>query len=105
MTVPGSYQEQFTVTAGRLDDAAREAFANGQCHSFARAMTTATGWPMAVLVKLECCIDPDLAATALLSKTCAPANWLTWPWFGRTALSSTSTAHMLPRPCPARKSS
>ncbi|MDX2545920.1 hypothetical protein ACOT81_38320 [Streptomyces sp. WI04-05B] len=59
MTVPGSYQEQFTVTAGRLDDAARE----------------------------------------------ASANWLNWPWFGRTALSSTSTAHMLPRPCPARKGS
>ncbi|MGW0757105.1 hypothetical protein ACWD1Y_11555 [Streptomyces sp. NPDC002814] len=59
VTVRGQWHKQFTVTTGRLDDAARKAFSNGQCHALARALSDATGWPMAVLVEPECKFDPD----------------------------------------------
>ncbi|MGW0562866.1 hypothetical protein ACWDZ4_20160 [Streptomyces sp. NPDC003016] len=59
VTVPGQWHKRFTVTTGRLDDAARKAFTNGQCQAMARALADATGWPMAVLVEPECKFDPD----------------------------------------------
>ncbi|MFI5859300.1 hypothetical protein [Streptomyces parvulus] len=59
MTVPGQWHKRLTVTTGQLDDAAREAFTSGQCHAMARALSEATGWPMAVLVEPECSYDPD----------------------------------------------
>jgi hypothetical protein len=62
MTVPGQWHKQFTITTGRLDNAAREAFTNGQCHAMARALSDATGWPMAVLVEPECKFDPDMCS-------------------------------------------
>ncbi|MET9528184.1 hypothetical protein [Streptomyces coeruleorubidus] len=62
VTVPGAFGKQYTVTTGRLDDAAREAFTSGQCHAMARALSETTGWPMAVLVEPECKFDPDLCS-------------------------------------------
>ncbi|MFJ5142977.1 hypothetical protein [Streptomyces sp. NPDC088707] len=59
MTVPGVFHAQHSVTTGQLNDAARKAFTSGQCHAMARALSEATGWPMAVLVDNECSYDPD----------------------------------------------
>ncbi|MFI0742493.1 hypothetical protein ACH4PU_31115 [Streptomyces sp. NPDC021100] len=63
VTVLGQHQVPFTLTTGRLDDAARTVFRHGQCHALARALTHATGWPMAVLVNDECHLDPDSCTT------------------------------------------
>ncbi|MFM9647812.1 hypothetical protein ACKI1S_16890 [Streptomyces galilaeus] len=62
VTIPGSFGETFTVTPGRIDDAARLAFESGQCHALARTLSDATGWPMALIIDDECAYDPDLCA-------------------------------------------
>jgi hypothetical protein len=54
VTIPGTWGGQHTVTLGHLDDAARFAFAHGQCHALARAVTDATGWPLAALIDDAC---------------------------------------------------
>ncbi|MEV7885153.1 hypothetical protein ACWD3I_25490 [Streptomyces sp. NPDC002817] len=62
VTVPGSDHHAYTVTTGRLDDRAREAFRHGQCHAFARALCDETGWKMAVILSGSCSADPDLCS-------------------------------------------
>lgn len=58
-TIPGSFGQSFTVTPGHIDNTALRAFTSGQCHALARAVSDATGWPMALLVDDECAYDPD----------------------------------------------
>ncbi|MDH6629385.1 hypothetical protein M2271_007221 [Streptomyces sp. LBL] len=62
VTIPGAFGETFTVTPGRIDDAALRAFRSGQCHALARAVSDTTGWPMALIIDAECAYDPDLCA-------------------------------------------
>ncbi|MFF9785698.1 hypothetical protein [Streptomyces nigrescens] len=54
VTVLGAKDTQYEVTPGRLDDNACELFNNGQCHSFARALSEATGWPTAAITGSTC---------------------------------------------------
>ncbi|MFF3734062.1 hypothetical protein ACFYXM_28090 [Streptomyces sp. NPDC002476] len=58
-TIPGAFGQSFAVTPGRIDVAALEAFTSGQCHALARAVSDATGWPMALIIDDECAYDPD----------------------------------------------
>ncbi|MBG7704860.1 hypothetical protein HCJ76_44065 [Streptomyces sp. MC1] len=59
VTVPGANGATYTVTTGELNPAAIKAFASGQCHALARALSRVTGWPMAVLISDECVYDGD----------------------------------------------
>lgn len=71
-TVPGSHGSKHTVITGQLDDAARAAFTQGQCHAFARALSLTTGWPMAMLISDECSYDPDMCSVeAAFDDVCA----------------------------------
>lgn len=54
VTVLGASGVQFQVTPGRLDNASRAAFTQGQCHALARALCEATGWEAAALADREC---------------------------------------------------
>lgn len=54
VTVLGQWHRTFEVTPGRLDDAARKAFANGQCHAIALALSEVTGWPTTALLTSDC---------------------------------------------------
>ncbi|OEV09349.1 hypothetical protein AN218_23120 [Streptomyces nanshensis] len=54
VTVLGTEMDRFQVTPGRLDDAARRAFSEGQCHALAQAVSEVTGWPMAALIDADC---------------------------------------------------
>jgi hypothetical protein len=64
VTMPGSNGTTHTVTTGELNSAAVAAFISGQCHGLARALSLATGWPMAVLISDGCSYDPDLCSPA-----------------------------------------
>ncbi|RSS87002.1 hypothetical protein EF903_17985 [Streptomyces sp. WAC05292] len=54
ITVLGAWHQRFEVTPGRLDDTAREAFTNGQCHALALALNEVTGWPTTALLTSDC---------------------------------------------------
>ncbi|SDD84936.1 hypothetical protein [Streptomyces prasinopilosus] len=54
VTVLGANTAQFQVTPGRLDDNARAAFTQGQCHALAHAVAEVTGWQTVVLAEREC---------------------------------------------------
>ncbi|MFI5864558.1 hypothetical protein [Streptomyces sp. NPDC051546] len=54
VTVIGQWHRAFEITPGHLDDTAREAFTHGQCHAFARALNSATGWPALGLLTSDC---------------------------------------------------
>lgn len=62
VTVPvvGSDHRTWHLTPGVLDDAAREAFTEGQCHAFAQAMHERTGWPLVAALDEDCCYDADM---------------------------------------------
>ncbi|MER7937853.1 MULTISPECIES: hypothetical protein [unclassified Streptomyces] len=62
VTVPGANGARFTLTTGQLDRTAQMAFVAGQCHALARALSEATGWPMAVLISDSCSYDPDMCS-------------------------------------------
>ncbi|WP_217223126.1 hypothetical protein [Streptomyces anulatus] len=57
VTVLGANQVQFQVTPGQLDETARTAFTEGQCHALARAVAERTGWENVVLAHRECAYD------------------------------------------------
>ncbi|WP_432156119.1 hypothetical protein [Streptomyces sp. bgisy153] len=54
VTVLGASGAQFQVTPGRLDESARTAFTQGQCHALARAVAETTGWQTVVLAERKC---------------------------------------------------
>ncbi|MFB8406556.1 hypothetical protein [Streptomyces sp. NPDC055912] len=54
VAVLGANGAQFDVTPGQLDDTARDAFNNGQCHALARALAQETGWQTAAFIDPEC---------------------------------------------------
>lgn len=58
-TVTGSFGSTHTVEAGLIDDRARTAFAQGQCHALAFAMAEATGFELVWIGRPECSYDPD----------------------------------------------
>ncbi|MFF2228874.1 hypothetical protein ACFVV7_36775 [Streptomyces globisporus] len=57
--VPGIEGQTFAVRAGHIDSVAIELFTNGQCHAMAGALADATGWPLAVVARQECCWETD----------------------------------------------
>ncbi|MFE6272254.1 hypothetical protein ACFVQ9_26075 [Streptomyces goshikiensis] len=59
VTVLGANSTTYDVTPGRLDDAARELFNNGQCHAFAAALAETTTWPTAAVIHPECADNYD----------------------------------------------
>lgn len=69
--VPGSLGRTYIVHAGRLDEAARQAYTFGQCHAFAIMANRATGWPMVFLGRASCVYDED----------CGPYPE-SWTWCG-----------------------
>ncbi|MFF6829052.1 hypothetical protein [Streptomyces longwoodensis] len=72
VTVLGQDGQRFPLITGMLDDNARAAFRTGQCHALARALSDATGWPMAVLISDYCGNDPDMcSAEELIDGVCA----------------------------------
>ncbi|MFJ8301304.1 hypothetical protein ACIQ9R_36135 [Streptomyces sp. NPDC094447] len=54
VTVLGQWHTRYEVTPGRLDDTARRAFTEGQCHALALALHEVTGWPTTALLTSEC---------------------------------------------------
>ncbi|NML55100.1 hypothetical protein HHL19_35775 [Streptomyces sp. R302] len=60
VTVRGADGTSFALTPGHINEVARVAFTSGQCHALARAVSDATGWPMALLADDECIYDSDL---------------------------------------------
>lgn len=71
VTLPGLNGSQHHVTLGLLDPAAEVAFSYGQCHAFARALSQATGWPMAVLIDPMCCHDADACDDVMFGDVCS----------------------------------
>lgn len=59
VTVLGADGAQFQVTPGRLDESARTAFTEGQCHALARAVAETTGWQTVALADRECADQYD----------------------------------------------
>ncbi len=59
VTVLGADGEKFQVTPGRLDETARTAFTEGQCHALARAVAETSGWDTVVLADRECADEYD----------------------------------------------
>ncbi|MFD6329166.1 hypothetical protein ACFWGI_06255 [Streptomyces niveus] len=70
MTLIGTAWRRFEVTTGRLDDAARAAFTNGQCHAFALAMHEVTGWPTTALITIDFCLEGDPMCTGVEGDEC-----------------------------------
>lgn len=50
---------ELPVTVGVVDDQARLAFLNGQCHALALAISERTGWPLVAVAASECVYDED----------------------------------------------
>ncbi|HBF80499.1 MAG TPA: hypothetical protein DD420_11405 [Streptomyces sp.] len=59
VTVLGADGVEFQVTPGRLDETARSAFTEGQCHALARAVAETTGWQTVLLANRECADQYD----------------------------------------------
>ncbi|WP_331725964.1 hypothetical protein [Streptomyces sp. NBC_00470] len=59
MTVIGRGYVSVHVTPGHLNDAAREAFTEGQCHALALALNEATGWPITAILTADSCRQDD----------------------------------------------
>ncbi|MGW1976637.1 hypothetical protein [Streptomyces sp. NPDC001889] len=64
VSVTGRDGDTFTVTTGRIDESARDAFLHGQCHALARALADRTGWPMALLISDDCNPEADMCSTS-----------------------------------------
>lgn len=62
-TVPGAFHVPLMMTAGVVDDDARQTFTRGQCHALAFAVNLRTGWPVAYVGSPECIYDSDCRAT------------------------------------------
>uniref|UniRef100_UPI003F49A359 hypothetical protein n=1 Tax=Streptomyces sp. CA-136453 TaxID=3240050 RepID=UPI003F49A359 len=62
VAVLGANGLTYSVTPGRIDDAARRAFTEGQCHALALALTEVTGWPATALLTLECSALDEMCA-------------------------------------------
>ena len=53
ITIKGTFDRDFPVTPGVIDEAAEEAFMSGQCHALAYEVHKRTGWEIAGLLDVE----------------------------------------------------
>jgi len=59
VTLVGSWNDEFSVTAGVIDDQAIKAYNGGQCHALAIAINKRKGWPIVALMNYAYNDDDD----------------------------------------------
>ncbi|WP_167163101.1 hypothetical protein [Streptomyces sp. MBT27] len=74
VAVLGANGFTYDVTPGLIDDAARRAFTEGQCHALALALTEMTGWPATALLTVECSALDEMCSDAGVEDDTCPCR-------------------------------